>query len=69
MVIITVTEQQKKTLDLLYEGKSYQDIALALGVSYSRIINILNNILIKTKLSSRKELLLMKNKIKYIVEL
>ena len=69
MIIITVTEQQKKTLDLLYEGKSYQDIALALGVSYSRIINILNNILIKTKLSSRKELLLMKNKIKYTVEI
>ena len=69
MIIITVTEQQKKTLDLLYEGKSYQDIALALGVSYSRIINILNNILIKTKLSSRKELLLIKNKIKYTIEL
>jgi len=65
---IKVTPQQKKALDLFYEGKNYQEIALALDVSYSRIINILNNILVKTKLSSRKELLLAKNELNYTVE-
>ena len=69
MITITVTPQQKRALDLFYEGKTYQEIALALGVSYSRIINILNNILVKTKTSSRKELLLLKDQITYnIVE-
>lgn len=65
---ITVTPQQKRALDLFFEGKTYQEIALALGVSYSRIINILNNILVKVKLSSRKELLLNKDKITYEIQ-
>ena len=64
---ITVTPQQKRALVLFFEGKTYQEIALALGVSYSRVINILNNILVKVKLSSRKELLL--NKDKFIFEI
>lgn len=65
MIKIFVTPQQKHALDLLYMGKSYRQIADVLHVSYSRVIQIFNTLLLKTKLSSRKELILEKNKIKY----
>lgn len=68
MIEITVTLQQARALDAFFEGKTLADIALSLGVSYSRIINILNAILVKTKLSSRKELLLNKDKIQYTIQ-
>ena len=55
--MITLTQQQAKTLDLFLEGMSLTEISLTLGVSYSRVINILNDLLIKTGYKSRKELL------------
>lgn len=55
--MIELTEQQSQTLNLFVEGMSMKEIALHLGVSYSRVINILNSILIKTGSKSRKELL------------
>lgn len=57
MEVIKLTEQQERALNLLGEGKNYKEIALTLGVSYSRVINILNDLLIKTGFRSRKELL------------
>lgn len=55
--MIELTEQQSQTLNLFVDGKTMKEIALYLGVSYSRVINILNSILIKTGSKSRKELL------------
>ena len=54
---IKLTEQQEKVLTYLGEGKSYKEMALSLNVSYSRVINILNDLLIKTGLKSKRELL------------
>jgi len=54
---IILSARQGEALKLLAEGKSIADISLELGVSYSRAINILNEILIKSGLKSRKELL------------
>lgn len=68
MIEITVTPQQGRALDCFFEGKTLTDTALVLAVSYSRVINILNAILVKTKLSSRKELLLNKDNIHYEIQ-
>ena len=57
MEVIKLTGQQEKALKLLGDGKNYKEIALTLNVSYSRVINILNDLLIKTGLKSRKELI------------
>ena len=57
MKVIKLTVQQEKALKLLGDGKNYKEIALTLNVSYSRVINILNDLLIKTGLKSRKELI------------
>lgn len=57
MEVIKLTVQQEKALKLLGDGKNYKEIALTLNVSYSRVINILNDLLIKTGLKSRKELI------------
>lgn len=54
---VTLTAQQKKALDLFVTGMSLKELSLNLGVSYSRVINILNDILVKTGYKSRKELL------------
>lgn len=68
MIEIIVTPQQGRALDYFFAGDSLADVALKLGVSYSRVINILNAILVKTKLSSRKEILLNKDKIHYQIQ-
>lgn len=57
MGIVKITNQQARALNLLGEGKNYKEIALTLGVSYSRVINVLNELLIKTGFKSRKELM------------
>ena len=68
MIEITVTQQQATALDYFFQGNTLADVALKLEVSYSRVINILNTILIKTRLSSRKELLLNKENIHYTIQ-
>ena len=68
MIEIIVTPQQAKALDYFFEGLTLADVALKLEVSYSRVINILNAILVKTRLTSRKELLLNKDKIHYFIQ-
>lgn len=55
--MIELSPQQYKTLDLFLQGLTIKEVALNLGVSYSRAINILNEILVKTGWKSRKELL------------
>ena len=57
MEVIKLTEQQERVLKYLGDGKNYREIALSLDVSYSRVINILNDLLIKTGFRSRKELI------------
>lgn len=56
--MIELSKQQARTLELFLEGKTMREMALSLGVSYSRVMNILNEILIKTGIKSRKELLI-----------
>lgn len=56
--MIELSKQQARTLELFLDGKTMREIALSLGVSYSRVMNILNEILIKTGIKSRKELLI-----------
>ena len=65
MIEITVTPQQKETLDRFFKGLPLTEIAFELNLSYSRIIQILNAILIKTKSNTRRELLTKKNEIIY----
>lgn len=55
---IILSEKQKRTLELFLEGNSLKSIALTLGVSYSRVVTLLNEVLIKTGYKSRKELLI-----------
>ena len=57
MADIKLTEQQAKALNFLGDGYNYKRIALALNVSYSRVINILNDLLLKTGLKSKRELI------------
>lgn len=57
MAEIKLTEQQERALNLLGDGRNYKEIALTLNVSYSRVINILNEILLKTGLKSKRELI------------
>lgn len=55
--MITLSQQQARVFDLFVrQRKSMKEISLTLGVSYSRTINILNEILIKTGYKSRNEL-------------
>ena len=58
MTAIEISEKQAAALELFLAGKNMREIALTLGVSYSRIITLLNELLVKTGLKSRKELLL-----------
>jgi len=55
---IILSEKQHRSLELLLEGNSLKSIALTLGVSYSRVVTLLNEVLIKTGYKSRKELLI-----------
>lgn len=57
MAEIKLTKQQERALNLLGDGRNYKEIALTLNVSYSRVINILNEILLKTGLKSKRELI------------
>ena len=66
--MIELSQQQANTLELFLEGKSMKQMALTLGVSYSRIVNLLNEVLIKTGTKSRKELLIHGNEIEYVVK-
>lgn len=56
--MVELSKQQARALEFFLDGKSMREISLLLGVSYSRTINILNEILIKTGIKSRKELLI-----------
>jgi DNA-binding CsgD family transcriptional regulator len=57
--MIKLSEQQKKAFDLyVKDALTIKEISLRLGVSYTRAINILNEILIKAGMKSRKELLI-----------
>lgn len=58
METIKLSKKQAATLELFLAGKNMREISLSLGVSYSRIITLLNELLVKTGLKSRKELLL-----------
>lgn len=57
MTTLYLTEQQNKFLQALLEGKTMKQISTMLGVSYSRVIQILNIMLLKTNCKSRTELL------------
>ena len=65
MIQITVTPQQKETLDRFFKGMPLTEIAFEMNLSYSRIIQILNVILIKTKTTTRRKLLTRKDEIIY----
>lgn len=67
MADIKLTQQQATALDLLGEGKNYKEIALTLNVSYSRVINILNEILLKTGFKSKRELIVNAKTLEYDV--
>ena len=41
-MVIYVTKQQARALELFGNGMAVKDIALTLGVSYQRVVNILN---------------------------
>ena len=56
-MVIYVTKQQARALELFGNGMAVKDIALTLGVSYQRVVNILNEILARTPFSSKRELL------------
>lgn len=56
--MITLSQQQYKAVKNLEKGLSLKDIALAMNVSYTRVIALLNEVLIKTGMKSRKELIL-----------
>lgn len=67
--MIELSEQQIKTLELFAkDGINMKDISTRLGISYSRVINILNEILIKTGYKTRKELLINSNKVEYCLK-
>lgn len=68
---IEVTEMQYKAVKLYLDSehpKNMKEIALELGVSYSRVINILNNLLIKTRSATKKELLIKAKDIKWVLK-
>ena len=67
--MIELSEQQIKTLELFAkDGINMKDISTRLGISYSRVINILNEILIKTGYKTRKELLINSNNVEYCLK-
>ena len=65
--MIQLTLQQGKVFELFAQGKTMREIALTIGVSYSRIVNILNEILIKSGYKNRRELLINAKSIEYII--
>ena len=58
MEAIKISPKQAAALELFLAGKSMREISLTLSVSYSRVISLLNELLVKTGLKTRKELLL-----------
>lgn len=65
--MVTLTDKQAQLLEVLKRGLSLKDAALELGVSYSRIINLCNNLLIKTGYKTHRELLVNIKSIEYEV--
>lgn len=65
---VTVTKLQLDVVNAYMEGQSMKEIALAVGVSYSRVINIFNAILIKARCATKKELLLKAKDIKWVLK-
>lgn len=65
--MIQLTLQQGKVFELFAQGKTMREIALTIGVSYSRIVNILNEILIKSGYKNRRELLINAKSLEYII--
>lgn len=66
--MIYLTQQQDKVLKSFLRGLNMKELALEQSVSYSRIINILNEILLKSGIKSRKELLINGHKLDYMVK-
>jgi DNA-binding CsgD family transcriptional regulator len=57
--MIKLSEQQKKAFNYyVKDALTMKEISLRLGVSYTRAVAILNEILIKAGMKSRKELLI-----------
>ena len=50
------TQREAEVLELLGEGKAFTEISIQLGISYSRVINIANNLLHKSGFKSKNEL-------------
>ncbi|MBQ6907793.1 MAG: hypothetical protein IJQ28_05390 [Clostridia bacterium] len=65
--MIQLTLQQGKVFELFAQGKTMREIALTIGVSYSRIVNILNEILVKSGYKNRRELLINAKSLEYII--
>lgn len=54
---LNLTQQQRDALHAYKEGKSSQEIALMLNVSYQELANIFTGIMAQTPYKSKKELL------------
>ena len=68
MTKLILSQRQAEALNLLSTGRSIADISLALGVSYSRAINLLNEILVKTGIKTRKELIVASKTLEFEVK-
>jgi len=65
---VELTSIQAKVLEMLLSGINMREISQTLNISYNRVINIANSILIKTRMQSRKELLINGKNIEYTVK-
>lgn len=65
---VIVTEIQGKAASLYIAGLNMREIALELGVSYSRVVQIINAILIKTRSASKREFLLNAKDIEWVIK-
>lgn len=66
--MIILTAQEDKALRLLAEGITLKDIATKLSVSYSRVITIFNQILIKAGLQTKNQLRASARTLDYMVK-
>ena len=66
--VIYLTAQQAKVFELFVAGRNMKEIAMAIGVSYSRVVNILNEIVIKCGYTSRRELLINAKDIEVVIK-
>lgn len=55
---VKLSPQQARALSLYGQGQSLREISIALGVSYNRVLNIINEILAKTPFKNKQELLM-----------